>query len=201
MSPSEYLHIHVRRELPRRAILVLRGELDHASAGDVRATVGRVAAEGVHEVVLDLSGLSFMDAGGLHLLHGLRDGRAGAHCTMVDGSEAEAFGQLVVTEVRELLLRQPRCSTEQHMGRDSIVALVRHRRGQVGELALRGSHRVVEVDDGAELHQFLQRLRVVGHRPVHVGVDRSAAQCPDVLERLPGQRVGAIVCRVHQRDA
>lgn len=70
--------------------MVLRGDLDHVSASRVRRTVEAVAAAGTDEVVLDLSALSFMDAGGLKLLYGLRDGAAGAPCSIVDGSEAVA---------------------------------------------------------------------------------------------------------------
>jgi len=84
------LHIDVRADRPRRAVLVLRGELDHVSAGDVRRTVEAVASAGSDEIVLDLRAVSFMDAGGLKLLYGLRDRAAGASCSMVDGGEAAA---------------------------------------------------------------------------------------------------------------
>ncbi len=88
--PSELLHIDVHADRPRRAVLVLRGELDHVTAADVRRAVEAAAADGRDEIVLDLSALSFMDAGGLKLLYGLRDGAAGARCSMVDGSDAAA---------------------------------------------------------------------------------------------------------------
>ncbi len=90
LHSDDLLHIDVRADHPRRAVLVLRGELDHVTADDVLRTVEQMAAAGHDEVVLDLSVLSFMDAGGLKLLYGLRDGAAGATCAVVDGSEAAA---------------------------------------------------------------------------------------------------------------
>jgi len=84
------LHIDVHADPPQRAVLVLRGELDHVSADGVRRTVEAMAADGRDEIVLDLRAVSFMDAGGLKLLYGLRDRAAGARCSMVDGSDAAA---------------------------------------------------------------------------------------------------------------
>ena len=89
-SPHEPLQIDVHPDPPRRAVLVLRGDLDHVSAARVRRTVERLASDGRDEIVLDLSALDFMDAGGLKLLYGLRDGAAGAACSIVDGSPAAA---------------------------------------------------------------------------------------------------------------
>ena len=86
----ELLQMDVRGDDPRRAVLVLRGELDHVSAGSVRRAVERLASDGREEIVLDLSALDFMDAGGLKLLYGLRDRAAGAACSIVDGSLAAA---------------------------------------------------------------------------------------------------------------
>jgi anti-anti-sigma factor len=87
-SSSELLHIDVHADDPPRAVLVLRGELDHTSAADVRRAVEAAARDGHDDIVLDLSALSFMDAGGLKLLFGLRDRAAGARCSMADGSPA-----------------------------------------------------------------------------------------------------------------
>ena len=90
MTPPELLHIDVHTDHPLRAVLVLRGELDHVSAGEVRRAVETLASDGREEIVLDLSALSFMDAGGLKLLYALRDRAAGAACSIVDGSAAAA---------------------------------------------------------------------------------------------------------------
>jgi anti-anti-sigma factor len=89
-TPPELLHIDVHADRPRRAVVSLRGELDHVSAPRVRRTVAALAADGCDEIVLDLSRLSFMDAGGLKLLYALRDDAVGARCSMVDGSDAVA---------------------------------------------------------------------------------------------------------------
>jgi anti-anti-sigma factor len=90
MTPPELLHIDVHTDRPRHAVLVLRGELDHVSAGEVRRAVETLASDGREEIVLDLSALSFMDAGGVKLLYGLRDRAAGAACSIVDGSPVAA---------------------------------------------------------------------------------------------------------------
>ncbi len=88
MSQAEQLSIEVRQD-GRRLVLVLHGELDHVTAPAARMSVEMALADGWDEVVVDLSALSFMDAGGLHLLFGLRDIHAGGVISMVDGS-AEA---------------------------------------------------------------------------------------------------------------
>jgi anti-anti-sigma factor len=88
--PHELLQIDVHADSRRRAVVSLRGELDHVSAPRVRRIVEALASDGRDDIVLDLSALSFMDAGGLKLLYGLRDDAVGARCSMVDGSEAAA---------------------------------------------------------------------------------------------------------------
>jgi anti-sigma B factor antagonist len=45
--------------------LILRGELDIASAGRLEATLLEVCADGTTGITLDLSGLTFMDSTGL----------------------------------------------------------------------------------------------------------------------------------------
>lgn len=52
------------------AHLALCGELDGASAPELRSRIGEVLAAGVESVVLDLEGLSFLDAAGLGVLIG-----------------------------------------------------------------------------------------------------------------------------------
>ena len=51
-----------------RHTLVLAGELDMASAADLRATIGRVCAADPSAVTLDLRRLSFIDSAGLHII-------------------------------------------------------------------------------------------------------------------------------------
>jgi anti-anti-sigma factor len=45
-----------------------RGELDMATVGAVEAELRRARRAGVPGILLDLSGLSFMDSSGLHLI-------------------------------------------------------------------------------------------------------------------------------------
>lgn len=45
-----------------------RGELDMATVGAVEAELKRLHDSGVRTIVLDLSGLTFMDSSGLHLV-------------------------------------------------------------------------------------------------------------------------------------
>jgi anti-anti-sigma factor len=49
-------------------VIAPRGELDMATVGAVDAELRRARDAGVHGIVLDLSGLSFMDSSGLHLV-------------------------------------------------------------------------------------------------------------------------------------
>lgn len=49
-------------------ILTLSGELDFASAPDLETRLGEVWAEGHTSVVLDLSGLEFVDSAGVSVL-------------------------------------------------------------------------------------------------------------------------------------
>jgi len=51
----------------------LAGELDMASATDVRTSLYKELNEGVQELRLDLSGLTFLDSAGVELLFRLRD--------------------------------------------------------------------------------------------------------------------------------
>ena len=46
----------------------LRGELDHATVDDVQRELLRVESSDARRIVLDLSGLSFMDSSGVHLV-------------------------------------------------------------------------------------------------------------------------------------
>jgi anti-anti-sigma factor len=48
--------------------IALAGELDLANAGDVQAELERVEATDVRSIVIDLSGLTFMDSTGVRLL-------------------------------------------------------------------------------------------------------------------------------------
>jgi len=84
VSSSDLLSIEVRPGR-RRLVLVLRGELDHFTAEAARASVEMALADGWEQVVIDLSALSFMDAGGVNLLFALRNRAAEGVISMVEG--------------------------------------------------------------------------------------------------------------------
>jgi anti-sigma B factor antagonist len=52
------------------AAVAVRGELDIRSAPDLRAWLTKVLDEGAHQLVVDLSGVEFMDSSGLGVLVG-----------------------------------------------------------------------------------------------------------------------------------
>lgn len=87
----EHLSVDIRPD-QERVVLTPHGELDHFTAEDLRASLEDVVSAGWHEVVLDLRGLDFMDAGGIHLLEDIRDGKLGAaDWSMLDGVGAAAL--------------------------------------------------------------------------------------------------------------
>jgi anti-anti-sigma factor len=49
------------------AVIAPRGEMDMATVGAVEGELRRARSQGVTKVVLDLSGVTFMDSTGLHL--------------------------------------------------------------------------------------------------------------------------------------
>lgn len=59
--------ITVRSDGQRRT-LVLDGELDLLSAGELEATAERVCAEDIAELAIDLRGLTFVDSTGLRAI-------------------------------------------------------------------------------------------------------------------------------------
>ena len=72
MTRSTPLRTHVRRSGTATTVQV-SGELDVATAGTLARTLAQVAADRPSLVVVDLSGLAFMDATGLSaLLRGSR---------------------------------------------------------------------------------------------------------------------------------
>jgi anti-anti-sigma factor len=49
------------------AVVAPRGEMDMATVGAVEQELRRVRAQGFQHIVLDLTGITFMDSTGLHL--------------------------------------------------------------------------------------------------------------------------------------
>jgi anti-sigma B factor antagonist len=74
------------------AAVAVRGELDIRSAPDLRAWLGRVLDDGAAQVVVDLSGVEFMDSSGLGVLVGAhkRLVRLGGRLSVVGVSSAVA---------------------------------------------------------------------------------------------------------------
>lgn len=58
---------------PGQHTLLLSGELDMVSGPELRAALTRVCVEGAGTVVLDLSGLTFMDSTGIHAVRLTRE--------------------------------------------------------------------------------------------------------------------------------
>jgi anti-sigma B factor antagonist len=48
--------------------LILSGELDHASAGDLEPVILRICGDGAATIILDLNRLTFIDSSGLRLI-------------------------------------------------------------------------------------------------------------------------------------
>ncbi len=91
MLPADDFSVDVRPDR-ERLVLAPRGALDRFTAPELRSAVVEAVAAGWRAIVIDLRGLEFMDAGGVHLLEQLRDGLAAdAHCSMIDGVDAVAF--------------------------------------------------------------------------------------------------------------
>jgi anti-sigma B factor antagonist len=92
------------------AHLRLAGEVDLASAQAVRQVVGEALDEGVREVVIDLTPVTFLDSTGLSvLLHAARDAsRRGAAVRSLSAPGAEARLVIELAGVSSLLgLEEP----------------------------------------------------------------------------------------------
>ena len=72
----------------------LSGELDHHSAAAVRQALDAAMEDGVRELVLDLSGVSFMDSSGIGVILGryrILRARGGPH--LEDGGDSYLVGR------------------------------------------------------------------------------------------------------------
>ena len=90
------------------AAVALRGELDIRSAPDLRAWITKALDDGVTQVVLDVSGVAFMDSSGLGVLVGAhkRLARVGGRLSVVGvsgpvGRLLTATGLIRIFEVRD----------------------------------------------------------------------------------------------------
>ena len=107
-------------------------------------------------------------------------------------------GQRIVTEVRQLVLADSRCSTEQHVRGYSVVASVGHRGGEVRELALRGGERPLGVERVAGCAQDRERPRVIGDRAHDIGKAGETIWPAEPIHDLtdPGVEIG--IARIHE---
>lgn len=112
----------------------------------------------------------------------------------------QAFRQWIIADVGELLFGQSGCSTEQHMGGNSVVTIVSHRCPEIGQFSLRGCHGILKINRGAELDEFAEGLRMVGHRPVYVRIDRTVARSSRSQEGIGRIGIAVGIASVNQRN-
>ena len=68
VTPSTPLMDVERRDVGRRTVLAVTGEVDIASSPELRSALDAALDTGAHEVWLDLCATTFMDSSGLHVL-------------------------------------------------------------------------------------------------------------------------------------
>jgi anti-sigma B factor antagonist len=64
-----------------RDVVVLTGEIDVSTAGQLRSTIGELLDQGRHHLLVDLEGVTFVDAAGMGALID-----ATRHVAHIDGS-------------------------------------------------------------------------------------------------------------------
>jgi anti-anti-sigma factor len=77
------------------AILVLTGEIDMATAGDLRAATSRTLREGPSRIVLDFAGVTFCDSQGLSALISLNREVSAAGSRLVLTGIGDFMGRLL----------------------------------------------------------------------------------------------------------
>ena len=105
-TASDLLEVEARTHR-RTALVALRGELDLATAPQVAEVLDGLApdAEGVRHIVLDLRGLTFMDASGVHeLIRQNNHARENRHNLAVVRGRAAIDRLLALTAVEEILV-------------------------------------------------------------------------------------------------
>jgi anti-anti-sigma factor len=89
-----------------RCVLHASGELDLSSAGTLETYVGELCTDGASEVVLDLSGLDFMDSTGLRSLLVSEELCAVSGCSLLIGATTPDVERLLeLAGLSELLPR------------------------------------------------------------------------------------------------
>jgi anti-anti-sigma factor len=112
-TPARQTEVHdlvidVRLEQGRHR-LVLTGELDLASSGNLVELVSRICGEGAKEIVLDIAGLEFIDSTGLRAILSSRARCVQAQCALALEPDAHSIRPQVrrLLQVTGLLERLP----------------------------------------------------------------------------------------------
>jgi anti-anti-sigma factor len=89
LDEPPYFACEIRPERERVRVLLL-GELDLATVPTARETVRELLESGFGWIVVDFSGLGFIDSSGLHFAHQIacETAAAGVRCTFVPGPPA-----------------------------------------------------------------------------------------------------------------
>jgi hypothetical protein len=101
--------------------------------------------------------------------------------------------------VGDLGVREPDVSTETDVGGDSVVTVVGHRCGEIGELSLVGPDVGRRCRLRAQVKKRLHEVRVVGKSAQHVQVGTEAVA--ENEQQGAGFGVGVRIVRVDQLDA
>jgi anti-sigma B factor antagonist len=102
--------------VPERETLVVaaHGELDIAAVRDLHAAIDEARSAGFEQVVLDLTGLSFIDSAGLAVVLSAATDRPGRTPVVVEPGHGAARRLLALTGVLDLLpLRQARSTSKE----------------------------------------------------------------------------------------
>jgi anti-sigma B factor antagonist len=86
------------------AVLAVTGELDVATAPKLRQEAVRMSAAGQHRVVLDLSGVGFLDSTGLGVIVGiLKRSRTNGGELLLAGAEPQVRKVFEITRMNDIL--------------------------------------------------------------------------------------------------
>ncbi len=91
---AAYLSVEEKRT-PNEAVLVLTGEIDMATAGNLRAATDRSLQDPPGRLVLDFSGVTFCDSQGLAVLISLNRAATAAGSRLVLTNVGDFVGRLL----------------------------------------------------------------------------------------------------------
>jgi anti-anti-sigma factor len=92
--------VRVREERHDGSVVaVIEGEVDAASVGEVAVRMRRIVENKLHRVVIDLTGVSYLDSAGINLLYAVagdvRARQQELHLVVLPGSPIERMLQIV----------------------------------------------------------------------------------------------------------